>query len=401
MTVSAVAGTFDVVHEGHLELLKRAFETGDEVLVGITSDRMASSKRGEHVPLDLRIQALRRILDGFGKKYELFEIEDIYGPATAMDRADVLVVSEETLESGRAVNEARVERGVKPLELSVVKLVPSDDGEKISSSAILSGRYGRTGHRDVIDIAVGSLNRVKVEAVRNVMERIYGDVRITAVDVPSNVPEQPFEGETRQGAENRACGALGGHDMAVGIEAGVFEFPDGMYDIQQCCIVDRAGRRTYGQGSGFRYPDGIAEKVRGGETVGDACRDLFGKEGIGKKGGAIDMLSRGLLTRLELTEQSVTAAMILRIWEDRDVREAEAENRIEIPPRRVQDDREGRIRGHPQRRCGAQRGSQDKPFQREPHDRVRHAHRGLRRMRARRRLCHIAGEDERSRRHRP
>lgn len=335
MTVSAVAGTFDVVHEGHIELLKRAFETGDEVLVGITSDRMASSKGGEHVPLDLRTQALRRILNGFGKRYEMFVIEDIYGPAAVMDRADVLVVSEETLDSGKAVNKARAERGLKPLELSVVRLIPSDDGGKISSSAILQGKYGRTGHRNVMDIAVGSLNRVKVEAVRNVMEKIYGDVRITAVDVPSNVPEQPFEEQTRQGAENRAREALGDHDMAVGIEAGVFEFSDGMYDIQQCCIVDRDGRATYGQGSGFRYPDEIAGRVRDGETVGDACRDLFGREGIGKKGGAIGMLSRGLLTRLELTEQSVTAAMILRIWEGRDVREAEAEDGIQIPPRRI------------------------------------------------------------------
>ncbi len=316
MTTAAVAGTFDVIHDGHLALLKRAFEIGDRVLVGITSDKMASKGRSESIPLSVRLPALERCLEHLGNSYTVFEIDDMYGPATVMDDADVLVVSEETLGNGRLVNEERSRRGVRPLELSVVPLVNSDDGTKISASAILEGRYGRSGHTSVPDISVGSLNRVKVEAVRNVMERIYGEVRITAVDAKSGVPDQPFGEQTRQGAENRARGALGDHQMSVGIEAGVFEFPDGLYDIQHCCILSKDGRITYGQGSGFRYPDDVAGLVRLGSTVGDAFDTLFGSEGIGKKAGAVGMLSRGLLDRLTLTEQSVTAAMIPRIWEE-------------------------------------------------------------------------------------
>lgn len=316
MTTAAVAGTFDVIHDGHLALLKRAFEIGDRVLVGITSDKMASKGRSESIPLSVRLPALERCLEHLGSGYTVFEIDDMYGPAAVMDDADVLVVSEETLGNGRLVNEERSRRGVRPLELSVVPLVNSDDGTKISASAILKGRYGRSGHTSVPDISVGSLNRVKVEAVRNVMERIYGEVRITAVDAKSGVPDQPFGEQTRQGAENRARGALGDHQMSVGIEAGVFEFPDGLYDIQHCCILSKDGRITYGQGSGFRYPDDVAGLVRSGSTVGDAFDTLFGSEGIGKKAGAVGMLSRGLLDRLTLTEQSVTAAMIPRIWEE-------------------------------------------------------------------------------------
>ncbi len=316
MTTAAVAGTFDVIHDGHLALLKRAFEIGDRVLVGITSDKMASKGRSESIPLSVRLPALERCLEHLGSGYTVFEIDDMYGPAAVMDDADVLVVSEETLGNGRLVNEERSRRGVHPLELSVVPLVNSDDGTKISASAILEGRYGRSGHTSVPDISVGSLNRVKVEAVRNVMERIYGEVRITAVDAKSGVPDQPFGEQTRQGAENRARGALGDHQMSVGIEAGVFEFPDGLYDIQHCCILSKDGRITYGQGSGFRYPDDVAGLVRSGSTVGDAFDTLFGSEGIGKKAGAVGMLSRGLLDRLTLTEQSVTAAMIPRIWEE-------------------------------------------------------------------------------------
>ena len=313
--IAAVAGTFNILHDGHKALLKRAFEVGDEVRIGITSDRMASQGRDSFVSSHIRRKELESFLKGMSN-YSITEIDDIYGPRDMMDDVDVLVVSEETMENGNILNEERRSRGLKPMELSVVPLVKSDSGEKISASSILRGEYGRSGRKDVMDIAVGSINQVKVAAVRTVMEKVYGDVRITAVDVQSGVPPQPFEGQTHQGSENRARAALGDHDMAVGIEAGVFEMLDGLYDIQHCTIISKDGKVTYGQGSGFRYPDSIAELVRNGMTVGDAVKEIYGNTEIGKKQGAIGLLSKGLIDRKTLTEQSVTAAMIPRLWDE-------------------------------------------------------------------------------------
>ena len=311
--IAAVAGTFNILHSGHRRLIEHAFSIADEVYVGISSDAMASSGREKVLPLYLRSAALTSYLDTLGR-YRLFVIEDMYGPDEMMDNVDVLVVSEETASNGRAVNDRRVSRGLGPMRLDVVPLVMSDDGSKVSATNILRGEYGREGRRDIIDIAVGSANSVKVEAVRSVMERIYGDVRITAYDVDSGVPPQPFEEQTHQGSLNRARACIEGHDMAVGIEAGVFEMLDGLYDIQHCSIVSSDGRETYGQGSGFRYPDSIAEFVRGGMTVGDAVHSVYGNTDIGKKQGAIGLLSKGLLDRKGLTEQSVMAAMIPRLY---------------------------------------------------------------------------------------
>ena len=313
--IAAVAGTFNILHDGHKALLRRAFEVGDEVRIGITSDRMASQGRDSFVSSHIRRKELEFFLKGMGN-YSITEIDDIYGPREMMDDVDVLVVSEETMENGNVLNEERRSRGLKPMELSVVPLVKSDSGEKISASSILRGEYGRSGRKDVMDIAVGSINQVKVAAVRTVMEKVYGDVRITAVDVQSGVPPQPFEGQTHQGSENRARAALGDHDMAVGIEAGVFEMLDGLYDIQHCTIISKDGKITYGHGSGFRYPDSIAELVRNGMTVGDAVKEVYGNTEIGKKQGAIGLLSKGLIDRKTLTEQSVMAAMIPRLWDE-------------------------------------------------------------------------------------
>ena len=311
--ISAVAGTFDVLHDGHKKLIERAFSVGDRVVVGITNDEMASADRDEIVPLYLRRKNLEEYLGTMRKPWKVCVINDRFGPREEMDAVDVLVVSEETVEGGRAVNEDRRKRGLKPLELSVVPLIMACDGSKISAGSILKGKYGRDGSSDVPDIVVGSLNRVKVEAVRTVMEKIYGEVRITAADVPSGVPPQPFEDETRKGAINRATAAIGEHDLSVGIEAGVFERKDGLYDIQYCAILDRDGRLTVGCGPGFMYPPDIADLVRKGLTVGDAVLKIFGKTDIGKQQGAVGLLSKGLIDRKALTEQSVKAAMIPRL----------------------------------------------------------------------------------------
>jgi inosine/xanthosine triphosphatase len=313
--ISAVAGTFNILHDGHKALLDRAFEVGDKVMIGLTSDRMASQGRNASVSFDVRKKELEQYLSS-RDNYTIFEIDDIYGPRGIMDNVDILVVSEETLPNSEKVNEERASRGIKPLQISVVPLVISDDGEKISASSILEGHYSRSGKKNVINIAVGSANPVKVAAVRSVMERIYGEVRITGIDVPSGVPPQPFGDQTHQGSVNRAKAALGDHDMAVGIEAGVFEMFDGLYDIQHCTVITRDGRMTFGQGSGFRYPDSIADLVRKGMTVGDAVKQVYGNNEIGKKQGAIGLLSNGLIDRKTLTEQSVIAAMIPRLRSD-------------------------------------------------------------------------------------
>lgn len=310
---AAVAGTFDVLHDGHRALLRRAFEISDIISIGITSDEMASKERKTIIPLELRTSSLKSYLKEMNKPWEIFVIDDIYGPREFMDAVDVLVITEETLSNGKKLNDDRRSRGIPPLELSIVPLVMADDGSKISSRAIFEGRYGKNGVSNVLDISVGSMNPVKVEAVRSVMEKIYGNVRITSVDADSEVREQPFESDVKKGAINRAKNALGRHTMSVGIEAGVFEKEEGLYDIQYCAVIDDEGKLTVGMGSGFVYPEKIASLVRDGYTVSEAISQLYGNKEIGRKQGAIGMLSNGLLDRKTLTEQAVMAAMIPRI----------------------------------------------------------------------------------------
>jgi len=165
-----------------------------------------------------------------------------------------------------------------------------------------------------MSVSVGSMNQIKVEAVRTIMERIYGNVRIIPTEVDSGVPPQPFGDDTYKGAVNRAKAALKGNELSVGIEAGVFEMYGHLYDVQHCAVIDRKGVITVGMSSGFRYPDKVAGLVRNGMTVGDAMAEVYGGSARGQ--GAIGVLSKGQLDRKSLTEQSVTAAMVPRLWDE-------------------------------------------------------------------------------------
>lgn len=311
--ISVVAGTFNILHEGHKKLIEKAFEVGDEVIIGITADEMASGARNETIPLYLRKKELEIFLHKMNKPWEIIEINDIYGPKERVDFADIIVVSEETEKNAEELNRERRSRGIRPFEIVVVPIINAYNDKKISSTGVMNGEYSRNGSGGAIRVAVGSTNRVKIEAVRTVMEKIFGNVIIIPINVKSGVPEQPKESETRTGAVNRAVSALGDNDLSVGIEAGVFHTEDGLYDFQYCAVLDKEGKMTVGVGPGFRYPDEIAALVSDGMTVSEAVHKLYGDSDIGKKQGAVGLLSRGLLDRKTLTEQSVTAAMIPRM----------------------------------------------------------------------------------------
>ncbi|RLI40639.1 inosine/xanthosine triphosphatase, partial [Candidatus Bathyarchaeota archaeon] len=52
-------------------------------------------------------------------------------------------------------------------------------------------------------VAVGSANPVKIQAVREVFQEVFGEkVEITSVKVDSGVPTQPFKEDTIKGALN-------------------------------------------------------------------------------------------------------------------------------------------------------------------------------------------------------
>ncbi|MFB6111381.1 MAG: phosphopantetheine adenylyltransferase [Halobacteriaceae archaeon] len=147
----ALGGTFDPVHDGHRALFRRAFERGD-VTVGLTTDALAPKTRAEDRyvrPYDVRrdalVDELQQYAAEYGRQFEIRPLEEPTGIATE-PQFDVLVVSPETVDGGKRINEIRASQDVEPLELEVVDHVLAEDGDIISSSRIVRGEIDEHGN---------------------------------------------------------------------------------------------------------------------------------------------------------------------------------------------------------------------------------------------------------------
>ncbi len=314
----AMGGTFDILHDGHRALLGTAFGLRpEEVLIGLTSDRFARETRATVNPYEARERRLRAFLQSRRwRGYMIEPIDDAFGPADDLPDLDAIVVSAERVPVAKALNDARVSKGLRPLEIHAVPMVLAEDGLPIQSRRVRARLIDVHGTRiRSIAIHVGTDNPVKVRAARRVFADLFARVRVHGVAVASGVPEQPMDQQGPVGAMNRARAALGDADFGVGIEAGlIWDAAVGDYlDVQYCAVVDRAGKVTLGHGPGFEYPPAVIQQVKAGATVGEAMKGLTGVSEIGSKYGAIGFLTERRMDRDALTEAAVLMAMVPRI----------------------------------------------------------------------------------------
>ncbi|MCX8172430.1 MAG: inosine/xanthosine triphosphatase, partial [Archaeoglobaceae archaeon] len=157
-------------------------------------------------------------------------------------------------------------------------------------------------------IVVGSKNPTKIEGTRLAFQQFFGDVEVVGFDVETSF-RQPFNDETLSGAIERALKSYSSEfDFSVGIEAGLIRtaFTITGYLDFQVAVVYNGKRFTIGFGPGFEYPEEVIECVLSGTEVGKVMEKISGIKDLGKKTGAVHYLSRGVISRTELSRIAVT-----------------------------------------------------------------------------------------------
>jgi len=170
-------------------------------------------------------------------------------------------------------------------------------------------------------VASGTKNPSKIEGIRKAFAKYFADVELRVVDSSPVARAQPkgLE-EMTEGAVARAKYALAkaGGDFGVGVEAGIFTVGGLYFDNQQAAIVDPSGKVSLGHSAGYMLPHDAMEKLFAeGKELERWAEALSGIPEVGDKGGLINHLTKGRMTRADLTEQCVTTALIP--WLHRDV----------------------------------------------------------------------------------
>ena len=145
----AMGGTFDAIHSGHMALLNKAFSISSKVIIGLSSDQLAT-KKGKNLVNDYskRLSLLKSVIEkNFpNSSYEISKLENDFGPAIIEGSVKALVVSEETSNKGLLLNDLRAERNLPPVKIVVVPMVLAEDGKVISTTRIKNSEIDGSGN---------------------------------------------------------------------------------------------------------------------------------------------------------------------------------------------------------------------------------------------------------------
>ncbi len=136
----AMGGTFDVLHRGHRQLLKQAFEVGRKVMIGVSSEIFVRRLHKPH-KVDSYARRERDLAHLLARlklrpRATIVPLQDRFGPTVTDPHIQALVVSRRTIKTAYEINAKRKSRGLKPLAIIPIDLILADDQRPISSTRI-------------------------------------------------------------------------------------------------------------------------------------------------------------------------------------------------------------------------------------------------------------------------
>lgn len=145
----ATGGTFDIIHKGHIELLRKSFSISSKVIIGLSSDELVK-KMGKKISNNYhqRFESLSTAIEkNFpNSSYQISKLENDFGPAVLEEGVEALVVSEETKNMGQILNQLRAKKNLPPVEVIVVPMVLAKDGSRISTTRIRDSEIDNEGN---------------------------------------------------------------------------------------------------------------------------------------------------------------------------------------------------------------------------------------------------------------
>lgn len=168
-------------------------------------------------------------------------------------------------------------------------------------------------------ILIGTKNPGKIEGARQAFEKYFKNVEIEGISVDSEVGNQPVNEEIFQGAKNRVKNLKKyakenniKTDYYIASEAGITNLLGDWIDINAVVIENAEGFQSVGTSQGFPIPEKYVKEIQETE-LGKVMDKIFNKEQLGKGKGGISLLTKGEVSRIELTKSAFLMALISHI----------------------------------------------------------------------------------------
>lgn len=168
-------------------------------------------------------------------------------------------------------------------------------------------------------ILIGTKNPGKIEGARQAFEKYFDNIEIEGISVESEVGAQPVNEEIFQGSKNRIKNLKKyakeknlQADFFVASEAGITNLLGDWIDINAVVIEDSKGYQSVGTSQGFPIPEKYVKEIQETE-LGKVMDKIFEKEQLGKGKGGINLLTKGEVSRIELTKSAFLMALISHI----------------------------------------------------------------------------------------
>ena len=172
-----LGGTFDHLHKGHKTLIKKAFEIGKNVTIGLATEKLYKDKfLSESIEtFENRKKSIEKYVK---KEAKIISFSDITGGADKEKKYEAIVVSRETYLNALKINQLRQQNKLPLLRIIIVDDVLANDGKLISSERIRAGEIDRNGQ-----VYINIFNKTIVlselfkEELRKPMGKVFDEVQ--------------------------------------------------------------------------------------------------------------------------------------------------------------------------------------------------------------------------------
>ena len=139
-------GTFDHFHQGHRDLMDKAFEISRFVTIGITTNELVADKKYSEFmeSLSERRRKVSEYLDErYGTERYAFVVNDsVYTGAVLDPTLEANIICFKTEHHGRNINRLRTEKELPPLELVMAPSSAVNSSSSETRKQLYIERYG-------------------------------------------------------------------------------------------------------------------------------------------------------------------------------------------------------------------------------------------------------------------